>query len=916
MSGNHSVPQAVPQPSTHCPSALPSHAADRPGPEIRRRLKRGVQLIAALTLSGVLLSSCGPLVRSTYPAASLTTQATVTAPTQIYLDALGVPHIFAQNDDDAAYAIGFLHGRDRRFQLELIRHASQGRLTELLGKSMLDTDRRLRILTLRLEEVLSKLAASDRQRLESYCAGINEAQKTWPLPLELKLLGHTPSAWTPLDVIAVGRFQAWDLSTDADLEATRDVLASATPPETLLWLITPSLHLGVPIMDGEQVRRSRPPLPTVPATPEGTLLDNDRGQTVAAPSAQESADASLPSLNGTSQLTDAPLILETRSSASAPQPSQTLSTHQVSARPLEKELLTSEGILARDEIARAVNAWLENPIGGSNGWAIAGRLTPNGKPILAGDPHLDLPWPPIFYEVHFHTPEVDVSGSTFPGMPMVVIGRSNDVAWTLTTSYVDTQDLFLLSIDPLDQGRYRVDGEAEAFVQWPQKFTWGKKPEDSVTEDFLISRFGPVYNKGREDRLKPGVTYALSWPGFAGEGLPITRSFDAVYRAKTPEAMQAAIEMLPVPSQNWVYATASGHIGYVLGGAIPDRRASPLPRDGSTAASSWMGMMSNAQRPVLVDPPSGYVVASNQPLYSDVARLNTQAGGNYRSLRIATALEARSSWTTQAVRGMQVDTVNLEAARFVPILKQAFESHYPKNLSDDRLKRITLMASLLGKWDYAMRPDAPEALLYESWRQHVHRRLFGRHIQDKALLERYLKSRMSEAAMEVAFFSSSGQDWWDDRSTPVLEKRDESLVLALADAEAELVQKLGPDTASWTWGKLHVLTPKHPFAAKSYLKPIFGIDPIPAQGGRHTLIALSHEGVLGNYAVTSGAAMRQVVQPGVEAGYVLAGGNAGQPRHPNAVNQLEDWLQGHQHVAGGTEEYWKEHAKGVIVLKP
>ncbi|MFM7202804.1 MAG: penicillin acylase family protein [Myxococcota bacterium] len=829
---------------------------------------------ATLLLS---VSACAPLLRSTYPPEKPQTQiASLKALVEIVLDGLGVPHILAQNDDDAATAIGFMHVRDRQFQLELLRLASQGRLTELLGKGMLDTDRRLRLLSYRVDQVMAQALPAEKARIEAYCRGINEGQKSWPLPLELKLLGHKPVPWTPRDVVLIARFQAWDLSEDARLEALRDKLAAVASAETLPWMLTGSLHFGTPILESEQTRRYRPSLPTVPAPGPGTVLEDTSGKSMN----QRSSSA---------RAVDYPAVLE--------------------FSPDAREALQAA-------LIPGVEKWLNGELGGSNGWAISGKHTMSGKPILAGDPHLDLPWPPIFYEVHVQTPEIEVSGSTFPGLPMVVIGRAAGVAWTLTTSFADAQDLFTLQPNPSNPAEYLVDGQKEAFESWPQTFKWGDKTDEKLTEDFLATRFGPVYNRGREASVRSDRLYALSWSGFTTEPLVMTGAFDQLYRATSAAAVRTAVTSLPYPSQNWIFATQDGSIGYVLGGKLPARRASPLPRDGSTAASAWTEWLSEAERPILTDPPSGYLVASNQPVLADTGRYNTYASGGYRALRIATALESRSAWTPETVRGLQSDIVNLEASRIVPLLKPALESHFPQKLSDTQLKRVAWMASLLEKWDFAMRAEAPEALLYESWRQHIHRQLFGRHLKDPVLLETYLKDRLSEAPVEVALFSASGEKWWNDPATSKTEVRDEVLVQALIDAEGELSAKLGQDVQSWSWGRLHTLTPEHPFASKKALAPIFGFKPLPAPGGRHTVIALGHEGVVGKYEVASGSAMRQVVQFEGERGYVLAGGNAGQPKHPHAADQLLPWLANRQHAVGGDVSNYRANASQILKLVP
>lgn len=847
---------------------------------------------ALVALSVCVPTGCALLLQSSFPPpGALLPSSGLAAPVEIFLDGLGVPHIQASSDDDAAFAVGFMHGRDRTFQLELIRLASQGRLTELLGKSMLQTDRRMRFLTLDAEKVVELLPPVERQRLEAYCRGINQALEQTPEPVEFKLLGHIPQPWTLRDVVVVGRLQAWDLSGDATLEGTRDLLATTVPAETLSWLNTPARHYGTPSMEQEAGRPLRPVLPEVSAPAPGKPLKNVLGRSAAVSAKASGASSPL-------QGTQDPAGFRPGTGASA------------AAVPETSRAEFKEGLAA------SVLAWLDLPRDGSNGWAVSGKRSSTGKPMLAGDPHLGLPWPSIFYEVHVHTPEVDVSGATFPGMPMVVIGRAEHVAWTLTVSFVDTQDLFRISVDPNNPSAYLLDGASEPFRSWPQVFRWGDDLKESVSEEFKVTRFGPLYNPGREDRLRPDVLYALSWPGFSSDALSMTASFDRLYRASEAQEVRAAVEMLPVPSQNWVFAMDSGQIGWVLGGLLPDRRASPLPRNGATAASAWSGYMENAQRPVLMDPASGFVVASNQPAVLDVGRFHTYTSGGYRALRTATLLESKDVFSAQDMRGFQLDITNLEAARSIQVLRAAWDSQPPAALPQDRSERIRSMAERLFRWNSAMQADGAEALIYETWRRHVYQLLFGRHIADAGLLKRFLAERLAEAPMDVALFFPEGRMWWDDPKTPEVETKDATLVDALVATEAMLVKEFGPSLDGWHWGNVHTLTPGHPFAQKKLLKPLFGTPTLRLPGGRHTLIALTHPGVMGDFHIESGSALRQVVQFDGEMGFVLPGGNSGQPGHPHALDQLDDWRQGYQHAVVAGIEHWKTHATSVIRLVP
>lgn len=815
-----------------------------PGPRIR------LLFLAALA---TLLTSC--LARRTWPPEQDTLRTAVLGdPVDIRFDALGVPHVQAASRQDLAYAVGYLHARDRGFQLEMIRHAAQGRLTELFGDDLLEVDRRLRLLTIHLDAAVENLPAEDLARLEAYCAGVNEGRAVLPRPLELKLLGFEPEPWSPKDVMAVGRLQAWDLSVNAGREAIRDRIRAAvagddgTLPERYAMLTAPAPHLGAGIVQPDPDRWPDPA--TLPSPPEGEpLLD-----VVSSPDA--GAGVGL----GVGLGADA----NAAESAAATSPES-----------------------ARSALAGAI-AWARRDRDrGSNGYALAGSRTADGEAILVGDPHIALPWPPMFYEVHLSAPDLDVSGATFPGMPMVVIGRGDHVAWTLTTSYADTQDLYRLEVHPEDPGRYRVDGAWRDFERHPQRFVL---EDEVVEEDYRVSIFGPVYNPGREDVLLEGAVYALSWPGFSAEPLPLVTGFEAVAAAPSVERFVAGVQSLPIPSQSWVFAMDTGDIGWVLGGTLPNSRASLLPRDGTRSDAGPQGPGLDAARPMLVNPPSGVIVASNQPIGPDPELLNAYFSGSYRALRVNHVLHSRDDWTPRDLRGLQVDLVNLEAHRLTPVLLAAVEGASLGN-------REARMVALLRDWDATMEAESAAPLVYETWRGALHRELGRLHLDDSDLRERWMRYRISEGAMDVAVFGEDPDDdpdrWWPGEPGG----RDAAIRRALTEAAGTLEERWGAPVEELAWGDAHQLQPEHPFASKAVLRPLFGIDPIPTDGGRHTVCMLDHYALLGEYAVASGPALRQVVVPGKEAGFVLPGGNAGQPRHPHALDQLPHWLENRQHRA-------------------
>jgi penicillin amidase len=690
-----------------------------------------------------------------------------------------------------------------------------------------------------LDEQVAKLPEADRRRLEAYCAGINASLAARPLPPELRLLKHAPEPWTPRDVLAIGLFQGWSLSWDAGQEAVRDRLRAAVEDDAVFdMLVATSRSLG------------------------GGILDAD-------PADWPEIDAAAP----------------------PPAPDMTPAT--------PAPALADHRPARRDALAAVFDP---HPGEGSNGWAIHGSKTADGKPILAGDPHLSLPWPPVFYEAHIRTTDgVDVSGATFPGMPMVVIGRAAGVAWTLTTSYTDVEDLVRLDTIEGDESHYRVAGLKQPYTIKVQEFR--AKGRLLHAEGYRGTVWGPVFGPGRERDLLPGATYAWSWTGLEPDPIPLATAFEALYRATEPEQVAAAASALPIPCQNWVYATANGHIGWVLGGRLVNPEVSLLPRDGTAADPFADRRDAVIERPQVVDPAAGYVVGTNQPLTRDGPRTGSYFSGPHRALRVHQVVSGKDGWTTDDTRALQMDTTNLEAVRMVPLLLAAADAAPPTDPTEQA------MVEALRSWDRRMQADQAGPLVYEAWRGQLHRQLGALHIGDVRLRMDWLKKRLSEAAMEVALFEDGGERFWDDPETPETETSADAIRAALSAAARETRGELGADVDGWTWGALHVLDRAHPLAGVPLIGRKYRQPAVAADGGRHVLWALDHYGVIGDYATADGPALRQVVVPGDRAGFVLPGGNVGRPGDRFASDQVDDWLVGRQHVAGQLPEAPVSHVQ-------
>lgn len=770
-----------------------------------------------------LLSGC--FARRTYPDAGPDITFTVrelSAPVEIDIDAFGVPHISAQNDADALAGVGFMHARDRGYQLEMLRRVSQGRLAEIFGADVLDVDRRMRLLSWQYDAQIADLPEHEKALLLAYCAGINRGYAETPQPLELKLLKLEPAPWTPHDVLLIARLQSWLNATDASKEVLRARLQQTVEGEVFDWMTMPSPVRGAAITAPDP--GAWPDVSALPAPPAGEAL-------ISAPvSARDDKQVQL----------------------SHPEPTD---------------------LLARTiEMVRALEG-----MGGSNAFAVSGQRTADGKPILAGDPHLSLSWPPVWYELHVSTPEWEASGGSLPGMPIVVIGRAKDIAWSLTVSYADSQNLVALEVDGT---RYKAGRRWQEMTPWPQTFS--VKDSEPVEETYYAVDAGPLYGPGREGDLPAGATYALQWPLLRPDPISYVSDFIELYKVSDGPSALEKIRALDFGALNWTFATSNGDIGFTRGGAMAGPGPQPLPIPLSAVRAGELPPLE------VLNPPEGYIVTTNQAIHP-TERRSTFTSGTWRAMRAMSVLASREDWTPDDLRGLQLDTVNLEAAQLVPGMLKVVGR--PTGLEAE-------MVSALSRWDYQMSAGEPGPLIYEAWRGALHRRLFASHIRDTELREDFLRSGLSEAPMVEAMLSDDARVWWDDPRTPPEETREQAIRAGLAEAARELSDGFGGNLDKWRWDAALVWTPTHPFASKRFLRSVFGQDPLPLSGGLHTINCMVHQSVVSNYAVTSGPSLRQVVVPGGPAGFVLPGGNAGQPGHPFNDNQLPDWVRNRQHVAG------------------
>jgi penicillin amidase len=738
---------------------------------MRRVLKWiGVAVLGLIVLAVVAAGGGYLWLRSSLPQVDGTIRiAGLSAEVKIARDGRGVPTITAANLNDAAFALGFVHAQDRLFQMDMMRRAGAGRLSEIVGALALPVDRLMRTLGLyaQAQQQVAEAGPQLKQILTAYSAGVNAfLAQHGTLPPEFLMLRYRPEPWTPADSLVWGRIMALQLSSNWNAERLNLTLKQTIPAD-LLKLLLP----------------------------------------------------------------------EAQSFAGLPAP------------------------------------WFGPVNEASNNWVVAASKSLSGAPILANDPHLGLTAPSIWYLAHIVTPDRQWVGTTSPGMPLIVIGSNESVAWGFTTTAGDTEDLFEEKEAPGDPNRYQTFYGTEAFGTRTE--TIKVKDGKDVALTIRTTHHGPVVSDLDPDRKAGDPILALA----AAFLWPHDHTADALLAmdlAHSADAFHDALAHFDSPQQNVVYADREGHIGFVAAGRVPVRRQvfdqSLVPTPGWIDDYDWTGMIPLDGLPQMRDPAAGWIATANNKIIDDRYPYFMGASwpddGRYR--RIADMLQATDKFDIAGFEKMQQDTLSKPLHNLV-------QSWLPRVKAP-----LPAVTGLLQKWDGHVTREQSAPLIATVWMERVVQALLGKKL------------------------GKSYDDWWlwDDQALQrVLADPktcgaacDQLLGDALEEANRELTARLGADPAKWKWGDLHRLHFRHPIFR--YVPVISGLldADLPTDGDAFTV----NRGVpAGNpdspdLADIHGPTMRLIVdlKDPMQAVANLAGGQSGNPLSPHYADGLADWRDG------------------------
>ncbi|MGO1166665.1 MAG: penicillin acylase family protein [Janibacter sp.] len=799
---------------------------------------------------------------------------------EVLRDEQGVPHVYADTMGDLMRGQGYVQAQDRFFEMDTRRHITAGRLAELVGEPGVETDKVIRTMGWRTvaEAELPMLAPKTRRALEAFAEGVNawldERGSNASMGIEYSILSMTlpeyrVEDWTAVDSLAWLKAMAWDLRGNYTGELTRAALDGQVS-QTMIDDLYPAYPSGehAPILSGKEWQPGR--------------TKGARAKDTSSPGGDSTPAAARTALASTASAIDA----------------------------IPAMLGRGEGI-------------------GSNSWVVSGDRSTTGRPLLANDPHLGVSMPGIWYQMGLHCREVseacpvDVSGYTFAGIPGIVIGHNQDIAWGFTNLAPDVTDFYL---EQISGDRYLRDGSLEPLEERTETIKVAGGKDEKIT--VRSTAHGPILSDvlpgvaaaGREVEIDGRRTsdYAVS---LAWTALTPSRTADAILALNSAtnfEDFRAAAKDFTVPSQNLVYADTEGNIGYQAPGKVPVRKGvdgNPpgwLPAPGWDSDYDWSGFVPFEDLPSVLNPKDGVIVTANQQVTASATPfLTTEWDYGYRSQRIEDLLTSEDKVSPDKMARIQLDTHNGLASTLIPHLLDVDVDDFTRDGQD-----------LLRTWDESQPVDGEENSAAAAYFNSVWRHVVEVTFNDDLPGDLQASGSSQHWAAVERLLDKPRSAWWDDRTTPgVIEGRNEVLRQAMVDARLELTRTLGKDPADWEWGRMHDVTFRHTVLGGEGIpgpvRSLMNSGPHPVGGGSSTVDAMNWDASQG-YAVTSAPSMRMVVDLGdLDASrWVNQTGNSGHPFSSHYDDQIDAWREGETYAWPSSREAVLEATEDTLTLTP
>lgn len=786
------------------------------------------------------------------------TDPALTAPVTITRDTWGVPHIKAENETDAYFALGLAMAQDRLFQMEALRRVARGQIAEAFGPSFVPVDKILRCFQLgrqadALFENPEGFSPEILAAMDAFVAGINHiVDEPNHLPFEFAMVRINPRPFTKADCVAVAAVLPVTFAEGLREDALATVL-KGMHPDLDTDAFFPGYRHEVPV----------------------TIMES---------------------------LSEAESILKERTSTN------TADSAEITAGQTGLAFLRAwlEALEPLQQYGSAL---------GSNSWVLSGANTASGRPILANDPHIGFTNPSIWYEAHVQYGDVENYGWYLPPVAFPLLAHNRDRAWAITMFENDDVDLYLEEFDPADPTKVKYKGawtdvevvEDSIAVRWGADvpYTLRTTPHGPVVSD-MLEAFGIHTDK----------PVALRW---LWQHVPRTdlAAFYEMSHANDLETFGHAVAKLTSPGLNISYADAEGNIAWWAAGLLPIRPAHVNPKsllDGASGNDEILGYVPFEQNPKLINPPDGVIVTANnlstvRPV-GDLTHLDGYWQPSDRAARIKTLLAERHDWTVEALKAVQTDVISSTSPAIVAALEACFAAR--GSYTEDEMA----VCDAIRNWDQRHEADSTGATAYQTLCDAIMIRAWSDEM-GADLLAAY-----GGVADSWNFFKYAVTDdaapFWDDIDTPETETREDIVHAAVSDTATLLHDRLGPDPTGWTWGRVHQITFTHPLGMVGPLGSLFNIGPFPQPGGDEVINALEYDRAQHDYSIQSGPSTRRLIdfaEP-EQAQTILPTGNSGNFVDPHYADQAPLFTAGEYRTAWIADSDIAAHTEHVLTVKP
>lgn len=672
----------------------------------------------------------------------------------IYRDAFAIPLIKARDDEDAAFALGYVHAQERLFQMDIARRAGEGRLSEVLGIKTIPVDQMFRTVGIykNVKSNYDKLNPLSKKILEAYSKGVNafikEAKGKYPV--EFDVLGYDPYPWKPEHSLIIAKLMGWELNISWWTDITFSQLVQKFGAERAKELL-PNFPENSPTI--------------IPSSIKGfAAIKND--------------------------------------------------------------------LIKIDQQFRELTGFVGTHIG-SNNWVINGKMSASGKPIIANDPHLAFTAPGRWFFVMIRSGDWNAEGFTIPGLPAIVIGKNQNIAWAMTNVMADDADFYIEKIDSAGKNYFLNGAWRQLNIE---KDTIQVKDSSNVIFEIRHSHRGPIITDIHTYKtLYPNIgiktaQMSMRWTGqeFSDEMFAAI----SINKSKNWNEFGKAVQYFTLPGQNFVYGDKNGNIGYICAAKLPIRsfNSPTLIYDGTTDANDWKGFVPYEEMPKLFNPPQNYIAsANNKTIMNFKYHISNIWEPSSRIERITELLNSKPIQSKEDFKKYQNDFVSPYARIITRYITSAFDN---VKITDKNLK---IALELFRNWDYEMSARSQVPTIYTRFLHNLIKNIFNDEMDDD-LLKEYVFIANVPYRIIPKMLDENNSSFFDDVLTLQIETRDVIIRKSLVDALSQLEKNYGMEIANWQWGQIHKVTFKHMFHDVSPLiDKLINIGPFSIGGDGTTI---------------------------------------------------------------------------------